>query len=347
MPRRAVTFATAAVIVFGLMLGGALLPVPYVALLPGPTKNVLGEVDGHPLITVDGHETYKASGHLNLVTVAYRGGPGYQLNLFTALRGWVDSETAIVPQRALFPEDKTAEEVRQVTSRKMRHSQETATVAALHELGIPVETTVSLVRVLDDYPAQGVLQKGDVLVAVSGNRIDGPSEVSKVVSAHEPGDKISFTIKRDGAKRHVQVGTVQDPNHPSQAMIGVYMRTEYDFPLQVKIRIDEIGGPSAGTMFALGIVDKLTKGDLTGGKFIAGTGTITPSGDVGPIGGIAQKMAGANQDGASIFLTPAKNCSEAREAKPEGLRLIKIKTLHGALQSLHALKTGEGSVPSC
>lgn len=347
MPRRAVTFVSAAVLVILLGLGGALLPVPYVALLPGPTKNVLAKAGGKPLISIDGHETYPASGHLNLVTVAYRGGPGYQLDILTALRGWVDPDIAVVPQRVLFPEDKTAEEVRETTSRRMRHSQQTAAVAAVRELGIPVHVKVTVAKVIDDYPAQQALRKGDVLIAADGEKINGLSEVSKIVSSHRPGEPVTFTIKRDGEKMQVRVDTVAKPKNPDEAMIGIYMRADYRYPLNIKIRIDEIGGPSAGLMFALGIIDKLTKGDLTGGKFIAGTGTITPTGQVGPIGGIAQKLVGARSDGAEIFLTPAKNCAAAREAKPEGLRLIKVRTLHGALESLRALKTGQGEVPTC
>lgn len=347
MPRRAVTFATAAVLVLVLALGGALLPVPYVALLPGPTKNVLGTSDGAPLISIDGHETYPASGHLNLVTVAYRGGPGYHLDILTALRGWMDPDIAVVPQQVLFPENQTAEEVRKSTSRKMRQSQQTAAVAAMRELDIPVQATVSVVQTVEDFPAQGVLRKGDVLVAVDGDEVSGPEEVSKLVSSTPPREAVSFTVTRDGERKQVRVQTVESPGKAGGAMIGIYMRTEYDYPLQVKIRIEEIGGPSAGLMFALGIIDKLTRGDLTGGKFVAGTGTISATGEVGPIGGIAQKMAGARGDGANVFLTPAKNCAEARKAKPAGLRLVKMKTLHGALESLRHLKSGEGSVPSC
>lgn len=347
MPRRAVTFVTAAVLVVLLALGGALLPVPYVALLPGPTKNVLGKVDGQPLISISGHETYAASGHLNLVTVAYQGGPGYQLDVITALRGWIDPEIAVVPQQVLFPESQTAEEVRRTTSRKMRQSQQTAAVAAVRELGLPVDATVTVGRVVKGYPAQGALRKGDVLVAVDGEKISGPAEVSEAVSAKKPGDTVTFTVKREGEQSRVRVRTKQSPANPDKAMVGIYMATDYQYPLDVSIRINEIGGPSAGLMFALGIVDKLTKGDLTGGTFVAGTGTISPTGKVGAIGGIAQKMAGARSDGAKVFLTPAKNCAEAVKSKPAGMRLVKTTTLHDARESLQQLQSSGGSVPTC
>lgn len=351
MHRRAVTFAVAGVLVMLLAVGGALLPVPYVALLPGPTKNVLGQADGEALISIDGRETYATDGQLDLVTVQYRGGPGYRLDLFTALRGWVDPQVAVVPQRAVFPEGQTAEEVRKNTSRRMRQSQQDAAVAAVRQLGVPVGSTVRVARVEDDFPAQGVLKEGDVIVAVEGEKIPGPTAVARRVSGHQPGDTVSFTVQRDGEEKRLRVDTVEDPDSPSAAMVGVYMRTTYDYPLDVQIRIDEIGGPSAGLMFALGVVDKTTKGELAGGEAVAGTGTITPDGKVGAIGGIQQKIVGAHSDGAEIFLTPAGNCAKARNTKPPDLTLVKVQTLDGALESLRNLTSGqegqEGQVPRC
>jgi PDZ domain-containing protein len=125
----------------------------------------------------------------------------------------------------------------------------------------------------------------------------------------------------------------------------VMLREKY--PITVKISVGDVGGPSAGLMFALGIYDKLTPGDLTGGRFIAGTGTIDPEGHVGPIGGIQQKMVAARDAGATVFLTPTKNCGDAVAAAPKGLRLVRVDTLHGALQALTALRTGQGPIPAC
>lgn len=347
MHRRAVTFVTAGVLVFALALGGALLPVPYVALLPGPTKDVLGKSDGEAMIAIDGRKTYAADGQLNLVTVQYRGGPGYHLDVFTALRGWVDPQVAVVPQQAVFPEGQTAEEVQQNTSRRMRQSQQDAAVAAVRQLGVPVDATVRVARVMENYPARGVLRKGDTIAAVDGETVDGPETVAQRVSGHQPGEAVSFTVRRDGDEKRLRVDTVEDPDEAGTAMVGVYMRTTYDYPLDVRIRIDEIGGPSAGLMFALGVVDKATKGDLTGGRSVAGTGAITPGGKVGAVGGIQQKVAAADSDGADVFLTPAGNCAAASNVKPPGLQLVKVQTLDDALTSLRNLKSGQGQVPHC
>ena len=128
--------------------------------------------------------------------------------------------------------------------------------------------------------------------------------------------------------------------------MGVQITEEFKFPFQVKFSVGDIGGPSAGMMFALGIIDKLTKMDLTAGRFIAGTGEIEPSGRVDPIGGIQQKMVGARNAGSTIFLTPAANCADAKGAIPAGLRLVKVSTLNQAVTYLEALKAGH-SAPSC
>ena len=128
--------------------------------------------------------------------------------------------------------------------------------------------------------------------------------------------------------------------------MGVQITQEYKFPFQVTISVGDIGGPSAGMMFALGIIDKLSRLSLTSGRFIAGTGEITASGQVQPIGGIQQKMIGARNAGATIFLTPAANCADAKGAVPAGLRLVKVSTLNQAVTYLEALKAGK-SVPSC
>jgi PDZ domain-containing protein len=132
-----------------------------------------------------------------------------------------------------------------------------------------------------------------------------------------------------------------------QPVVGVLMQGSYKFPFDVDINVGDVGGPSAGLMFSLGILDKLTPGEITGGKRIAGTGTIDSAGQVGPIGGIAQKMVGARDSGATVFLTPADNCAEAVKAVPEGLRLVKADTLHDAVLALDALRTGKGAVPAC
>jgi PDZ domain-containing protein len=128
--------------------------------------------------------------------------------------------------------------------------------------------------------------------------------------------------------------------------LGVSIENKQPAPFKVTFDLDRIGGPSAGLMFSLGIIDKISTPDLTRGRFIAGTGTIEPSGKVGPIGGIALKMIAARRAGATLFLAPESNCAEVRGNIPSGLEVIKVSALHEAIADLDARATG-GTVPHC
>jgi len=227
----------------------------------------------------------------------------------------------------------------------MTDSQDAATAAALNELKIPYRMVVGVVSTEKGRPADGKLLKGDEIVAVDGKPTDDVTEVADAVKKHKPGENVTFTVTRGTQKLDVTLPTVAGPK--SQSVVGVMMQAKYKFPFEVDINVGDVGGPSAGLMFSLGIIDKLTPGELTGGKNIAGTGTITPAGEVGAIGGIAQKMVGAKKSGATIFLTPADNCAEALKSVPDGLRLVRADTLHSTVAALDALRTGKGDVPAC
>jgi Lon-like protease len=345
MSRRALTLLLAGFLVLAFGVVGAFRPVPYVVLSPGPTENTIGEVDKKPVISIKGRQTYPTKGALHLVTVAYQGGPAAQIDLLTALRGWLDPTVAVVPQETIFAPDRDPKQVEEENAVEMTNSQDSATAAALNELKIPYAMAVSVAYTEKGKPADGKLKKDDEIIAVDGKAAKDVTAVSDAVKAHKTGDNVAFTITRGKEKLDVTVPTVAGPK--GQPLVGVTMQAKYKFPFEVDINVGDVGGPSAGLMFSLGILDKLTPGELTGGKQIAGTGTIEPGGTVGPIGGIAQKMVGAQDSGATIFLTPADNCAEAVKAVPDGLRLVRADTLHGAVQALDALRTGKGDVPAC
>jgi PDZ domain-containing protein len=348
MSRRTATLVVTSGLILVLALVGALLPVPYVALTPGPTSNTLGTTDkGQALIEIKGRQIYPDEGHLNFTTVAYRGGPGNRLDLFSALRGWLDSTTAIVPEETVFPRNESVKQVEQENTLQMESSQQSAVAAALTELKIPIAQTVSVDSVQKGLPADGKMRKGDEIVAVDGIRTGTVEAVTTRMGKHKVGDTVAVTVKRGGKEQRVELVTVAGPSGASRPVIGVVLQDRFTFPFTVKITVGDIGGPSAGLMFSLAIMDKLTPGSLTGGRFIAGTGTITPSGEVGAIGGIQQKMIAARRAGATVFLTPADNCAEAAGAAPKGLRLVKADTLHSAAASLDALRAGKGAVPAC
>ncbi|MFI6711862.1 PDZ domain-containing protein [Nonomuraea sp. NPDC050478] len=344
MSRRALTLLVSGFLVLALGIGGALVDVPYVVLSPGPTENTLGQIDKQPVIKITGRETYPTSGSLRLVTVAYQGGPTSQIDLLTALRGWIDPTVAVVPQETIFAPDRSQKEVEEENTVEMTNSQDDATAAALNELKIPYRTVISVVSVAKDKPAAGKIEKGDEITSVDGEPVTKTEEVGEAVRARRAGEEVTFGITRGDEDLKITVPTVAADGEP---VVGVSMRATYKFPFEVDINVGEVGGPSAGLMFSLGIVDKLTEGPMTGGKQIAGTGTIKPDGTVGPIGGIPQKLVGARDAGATIFLTPAGNCAEAMKAVPDGLRLVKAETLNSARLAIEALVSGKGKVPSC
>ena len=344
MSRRSLTLLIAAIGTAAAIAVSVLIPVPYVILGPGPTLNTLGKDSaGHPLITISGHPVYPTNGHLNLVTVSYQGCAGNRFNIFTALVAWLNPHQAVVPENEICPAGQTQKQTQEQDTQEMTSSQQTATAAALTQLHIPYSTEVVVVLPERGFPAYGVLKAGDVITAVDGQPVTGPASLTKLISAHPAGSTLTLTITRSGQSHQVQVGTRESGGHP---VMGVQITQEYKFPFQVTISVGDIGGPSAGMMFALGIIDKLSKLSLTSGRFIAGTGEITASGQVQPIGGIQQKMIGARNAGATIFLTPAANCADAKGAVPAGLRLVKVSTLNQAVTYLEALKAGK-SVPSC
>jgi PDZ domain-containing protein len=344
MSRRSLTLVIATVATVAAVAVTVLVPVPYVILTPGPTLNTLGtDSSGKPLISITGHPTYKTTGNLNMVTVSFQGGPGKILNIYNALRGWLNPAEAVVPESELFPPGQTAQQTQAQDLEQMASSQETATAAALTELHIPYQTPVVVLSTVPGSPASKVLKPGDIITAVNGQPVTAEAALAPMITAHPVGTVLQVEVQRSGKTMTVPVTTVSSNGTP---IIGVDVQQKYKFPFTVDISVGNIGGPSAGMMFALGIIDKLTADNLTGGKFIAGTGEITPAGQVGAIGGIQQKMVAARSAGATIFLTPAANCVNTAGAVPAGLRIVKVATLSQAVDDLEAIQQGK-AVPSC
>jgi Lon-like protease len=344
MSRRSLTLAIASLAAVAAIAVAVLIPVPYVVLTPGPTLNTLGkDTSGQPLIRITGHPTYATKGNLNLVTISATGGPGMRMNIFQALRGWLSSADAVVPQSELYPPGQTVQQTQAQDTEQMASSQQLATAAALTELHIKYQTPVEVVATVPGYPASKALKAGDVIEAVDGQPVTGDTVLSSMITAHPVGTTLQLAVLRAGKTLTIPVAS---KSSGGTAVIGVQAQQLYKFPFNVQITVNNIGGPSAGMMFALGIIDMLTPLNLTGGKFIAGTGEITAAGQVQPIGGIQQKMVGARDAGATVFLAPAGNCKDTAGAVPAGLRVVKVSTLSGAVADLEAIKAGK-SVPSC
>ncbi|WP_229659827.1 YlbL family protein [Tersicoccus solisilvae] len=322
------------------------LPAPFVAESPGPTFNTVGTVDGHRLITVDGRASYPTTGNLDLTTVYVNGGPNGALNAVDALGAWLDPTRSVVPTELLYPPDVTAEQVEQSNSAAMTSSQQEAVAAALAHEKIAFDRTLTVANVVDGTPAAGRLRDGDVLETVGGRAVTGIEDVRSAVAA-AAGSPVALRVRNDGATRTERVTPAQGEGGTWQ--LGVQLAATYRFPFSVTIALDNVGGPSAGMMFALGIIDTITPGALAGGRHIAGTGTISADGTVGAIGGIAQKMEGAQDAGAQLFLAPGANCSDVVGHVPDGLRVVRVDTLAGAVRAVETAAAGGdlGALPRC
>ncbi|MEU6670843.1 PDZ domain-containing protein [Streptomyces sp. NPDC046727] len=361
MPRRTATMLASTLMLIALLCAGVLIPVPYSEMSPGPTVNTLGEHDGEPVLQISGRKTYPADGHLNMTTVRVTSAD-YRMNIVEAVYGWLAHDSKIVPHDTLYPDGKTEEQSTQENAEEFSQSQESAKVAALKELGIPVRSWVIVSTVVKGSPAEGRLHAGDVIKAVDGTAVKQPADVSKLVTEHKPGQDVVFTVipAKDQAaaeKAHKTATrtqditirtTTSDDSGAKRAIVGISAGTDHTFPFTIDIKLADVGGPSAGLMFALGIYDKLTPGDLTGGTFVAGTGTIDDKGTVGPIGGIEMKTVGARNKGARYFLTPADNCAAAAKDTPDGLTLVKVGTIGDALGALKDIRSGDtAALPKC
>ncbi|MET7302410.1 PDZ domain-containing protein [Embleya sp. NPDC005575] len=348
MSRRTATLVVSGLLLLALACAVLFAPVPYAELSPGPTYNTLGDEGGKPVIEVSGHETYPTSGHLNMTTVSVTN-KSYDMPLLDALAGWVKGDADVVLKKSLYPDDKSAAEVERENAEEFSSSQEHAKVAAFAALGIPIEKQVIVATVAKDAPALGKLHAGDIILAVDGKPITKTEEVAAAITKHRAGESVTLTVDpadARGTRRDVQVvtGKAEDDG---RALVGITPGILPKFPFKVEIHLEDVGGPSAGMMFALGIVDKLSPGDLTGGKFVAGTGTIDDEGKVGAIGGIQMKTIGARRQGAKYFLTPKANCAAAAQTKPGGLTLVQVETLDDALKALETIRTGQGTLTEC
>ncbi len=343
MSRRVRTLLVGGVLFVVLFFLAAFLPVPYVIFSPGPTLNTLGsDGRGRSIITFDGRTPEATSGHLNLTTVGVNSD---RVTPFRALLGWLQSAREVVPRAAVFPPGKSENEVNKADTAQFVASQSSATAAAFCELGYP--SGLGVVGVLDGTGAQGVLKPFDQLVSIDGQPIDTEAKIGTILARETAGQTVPVGIKRAGQPQTVPVKLSAAQGSSTTPRLGITVGPQCFAPYQVDLGLaDQIGGPSAGLMFALGIVDKAGSTDLTGGRFIAGTGEIQPDGQVLPIGGIALKMIAARRAGATIFLAPATNCGDVRGATPSGLNVIKVSTLHEAVTALEASKDGR-SVAHC
>lgn len=345
MSQRTLAGILALPLVVGLWLTAVFVPLPYVTYTPGVTVDVLGSEGGEEIVQVNGRDTFRDDGALLLTTV-YVSRPGTRINLFEVMGAWFDPDQAVLPYGAVYAPNETREQVRQEGAVQMASSQDVAVAVALQNLGVEVPQEVTVLTVAEGMPAEGVFEVNDVLRAVDGTAVETAQDVVDAVDAAADGQALTFTVLRAGQELQLEVTPrLVDGDR----RIGITPGAGYDLPVDVEVDVSsEIGGPSAGLVFALAVYDTLTPGSLTGGATIAGTGTLAADGAVGPIGGVAQKIAASRDDGAELFLVPGGNCEEALGARNGDMRLVRVDNFSDAKTSIEAwVADPDASLPTC
>lgn len=326
----------------GLILGAGLaaflwfVTLPYFALWPGPVEEVsdLVRVDGAP-------ELYELNGDLYMLTVTLQ-----EVNAFELAQGWLDPEVDLVAREAIRPRGVTPEEHRQANLRSMDRSKETAIEVALRYVGLPVAHTgegVLVTSVLPDGPAEGLLEVGDVIVEIGRTPVSVLDEGVDAIRANDIGDTIPLTVQRDDARIEIEITLAEHSTDRGRPMVGFAPETykrSLDLPFEIEIETHGTGGPSAGVMYALTLIDLLTEQDLTSGAIVAGTGTLSPDGAVGPIGGVRQKVVAAQKAGARYVLVPAPNYADAVTVKREGVEIFAVSSIGEAVGVLEGIAGG-------
>jgi PDZ domain-containing protein len=330
---RSIAMAVSGMVAAILLAVLVIVPAPYVIEAAGPTFDVFyGDDVGTTLVTIDGATTYPPSGQLRLTTIALSRTSDSPGSLGPVVRAWLD------PDRAVYPDFPESEDYSAAVEQEWLTSQEMATVAALGELGIAVPARIRIAEFSEESLATDALRVDDVILAANDEEIVTLPDLSATLDALTPGDTVSLVVERAGERVSVSFPTIRGDD--GAALMGVWIDPTFDMPYKVDVAIDHVGGPSAGLIFTLAIIDLLTPEDELAGASVAGTGTITPSGDVGPIGGIAFKMIGARDSDADWFLAPEENCAEVVGHIPDGLRVVSVATLSEAYDAVVAIGNG-------
>ncbi len=326
-----------------LLLVALFAPLPYVLVEPGTPDNTFGKVKGKQVVEITGRESYSTTGKLHITSI-WVTNPESPLHSFELIRAWADGERSVQPREAFYPKGADPKEVRKESVADMKNSQVASTIAALNYLKIPFTEQLVIKGFTENSPNKSAVEKEDQIISLNGEKITSSSQLRKLI-LNTKDETIELGVIRN--KREllvpVKVQTVQSDGS-SKNVIGILVSEDYEFPFTVKIRLKNVGGPSAGLIFSLAIIDKLTKEDLVRGRNIAGTGTISPSGKVGPIGGIEEKLIGAAREGATLFFAPALNCPDIRHT-PKGLRVVAVDNLGEAITALRA--TDPETLPMC
>ena len=346
--RRAVV-AGSFILVVALIAAVFLVPVNAVIEAPGPTWNVLdnGSSSDQDVLKVSGTETYPTEGALRMTTVSVSGCPGYPVTTADLIAAWISADKRIVDRDEVCPQDQNAEQVEETGKAQMTASQDSAVIAALVETGKAGAMHLTVTEVTEQQTSTEI-QAGDVLETITpeggeATTITSFSQLRELMTTIPEGTRVTLGVNRSEQQTTAALTTIAPQEGTTGSLLGLSLKISVDSTVEASFGLSDVGGPSAGMMFALGVVDEITPGSLTGGKDISGTGTINMDGQVGPIGGIQQKMAGARNSGSRFFLAPASNCDEVRGHEPEGMQVFAVSTLHEAVTATEAIASGNTS----
>ena len=346
--RRSVAAGTF-ILVVALVVAVFMVPVNAVIEAPGPTWNVLdnGSSSDQDVLKVSGTETYPTEGALRMTTVSVSGCPGYPVTTADLIAAWFSSDKRIVDRNEVCPQDQSAEQVEETGKAQMTASQDSAVIAALIETGMAGAMHLTVTEVTEQQTSTEI-QADDVLETITPEggqttTITSFSQLRELMTTIPEGTRVTLGVRRGEQQVPAALTTIAPQEGTTGSLLGLSLRVSVDSQVEATFGLSDVGGPSAGMMFALGVVDEITPGSLTGGKDISGTGTIDMNGQVGPIGGIQQKMAGARNAGSTFFLAPASNCDEVKGHEPEGMKVFAVSTLHEAVTATEAIASGNTS----
>lgn len=335
---RAKTLLVLAIVCVVAFIASLMIRVPYVILRPGDAPNTLGEIRGKKVLTISGTKTYPTSGGLHFTTVALYGGPGNRPSALEYLAAKMSDEAQIFPESMFFAPSDTREKVKQQNTQDMTNSQTAAEVVAARQAGFSVPEKIEIASVMESTDAAKYVKKGDYITAVNGAAIKDSPTLAAQMNKVKPGGTVTLAVTRAGKPMTFRLKT---KNVDGRAIMGLGLNPHATMPFTVKVNVGEVGGPSAGLMFTLAIYDEVTPGPLTGGKNIAGTGEMAATGEVGPIGGIREKVIGAKKSGATAFLAPADNCDDLKGHVPEGISAYRVSTIGDAITAVKKIAAND------
>ena len=315
----------------------AVLPTGYVIERPGQVFNVMGEISGQKVISSPDVEVFESDSRFDVTTISLLGNRESTPSWVQVLWAWADPEQIVLPLDEVYPANLTTAEIRAESTAQMEISQQDAIAAALAEIGYEIPRTLYVASVIADAPSSGILVAGDFIVSAGGTTVSSFEELKQQIQLSE-GEAIRIEVVRDGESRNFEITPEQ---RETDWVIGAMVGYTYDFPVDIQLQLGDVGGPSGGLMFSLGILDALGEGSMAGDSHVSGTGTINASGEVGPIGGIGLKMIAAKNSGADLFLAPLGNCEEAIGQIPDGLSVVTVRDLDEALSAVEALREGK------